>query len=184
MRPDTFLGREQEIRDAVPADPAKGVQIAVAPVLAVGGMFVAPQTTAGALTAIGLGGLLFGLRGDTPVENTTEGSISRRTEEGDDSDASPGEQGGSDDDSAPDGSSDGDANRRQGRRVRDSSKNERHGDGGRALGKADKMLQEYDRRTKALPRKSRNKLRIKKKRVEQNARKKRRGTEHSRTRKR
>lgn len=187
------LERQQEVRDALPADPAQGTQIAFAPVIAAGAAGAGSASgissaVASALAVIGLGGLL---KGDTHEGgNTTKDSISRRTEDGDDDGGDRG-RGRSDDDGLQGGTNAGDPREDppekspRGRKARDSSKNERHGDGGRARESAKEQLEDLDRRIENAPnKKTRKRLRATRKRVKQSADKKRQGYEHTTRRKR
>ncbi|MEP5698070.1 MAG: RHS repeat-associated core domain-containing protein, partial [Sneathiella sp.] len=71
-----------------------------------------------------------------------------------------------------------------GKKKKDSSKNEKHGDSGRAQNKADRQLQELDERLKsASNKKERNRLKQKMYNVRQDAARKSKGVEHSRTKK-
>ena len=69
-------------------------------------------------------------------------------------------------------------------RARDSPMDERHGDGGRALDKNRERLKELEREIKVVPKKERLKLVRKKEKILRYSKKKKSGTEHSRTRKR
>ncbi|MDO5411669.1 MAG: RHS repeat-associated core domain-containing protein [Lachnospiraceae bacterium] len=67
-----------------------------------------------------------------------------------------------------------------GRKARDSSKNERHGDSGRALEKAKKQTDKLDKELKnATSRREKKKINNKKKNINKKARKERRGENHS-----
>jgi hypothetical protein len=190
LSPSEVLKRQQKIREALPAGPQNESQIAAVPALLVGGASIAPEALASALTAIGLGGMLLSLSGDTNnAVIATQDSILKSTNDGDD-------HGGrgrsrSEDESAQGGASAGDSgedpdedpseNRRRGRKARDSSKNERHGDGSRALGKAQKRMNAIDEEIRSAPNsKTKKRLKMKKKKVGKTANQKRRGTEHTR----
>lgn len=192
LSPAEVLERQQEIRDALPADPAKATQVAFAPVIAAGAAGTGSASgisgaIASALAVIGLGGLV---KGDTNDNgNTTEDSISKRAEDGDGGGED--RRGGGSDEGSRSGSRSGGApvddpgneppeDGSRGRKARDSSKNERHGDDGRARDKAKKRLDDLERRIENAPnRKIRKRLKTKKKRVHKTANQKRRGTEHT-----
>lgn len=189
LSPAQVLARQQEIREALPADPAKGTQVALAPVIAAGaagagGASGIASAIAPALAVIGLGGLL---KGDTQGDdNTTENSIVERAEDDD----GRGKQGGnrsseesSSGDTPAGDSSDGLSERkRPGRKAKDSSKNERHGDEGRTARELAKKLEEEKaiEAARKLPRKERIKEMQKIKNRQRIAAGKKRGTEHSR----
>ena len=71
-----------------------------------------------------------------------------------------------------------------GQRARDSSKNEKHGDNGRSSESAKKAAEKLREEARNLPKKERQAAEKKAQRIERDAARKRRGEEHSRTRKR
>ena len=183
LSPAEVLERQQKIREALPADPAKGTQVAFAPAIAAGAAAtISPQALASALAVIGLGALV---KGDTNgAGNATQDSISRRVEEDDGGRGRGGSRAGGDNPS--DGTSAGDPGEeppdrdRTGRKARDSSKNERHGDGGRREEELREELEAAREAARQLPRKERNKALMTVKRRAKAAAKRRRGDEHSR----
>ncbi len=72
----------------------------------------------------------------------------------------------------------------EGRGKRDSSKNERHGDGGRSIPSAKERAAELRERASKLPKKERKVLEKKAQRIERDAQRQRKGEEHSRRHKR
>ena len=188
LSPAEVLERQQQIREALPADPAKATQVAIAPAIAAGAAAaISPQALASALAVIGLGGLVAGDTNDAGT--TTADSVSKRVEE--DGDRGRGRGGDrADGDSPSDGTPAGDPGdepperERTGRKARNSSKNERHGDGGRALTKQEERLKELEEKIRTAPRKERQKLKKRLKNIREDAEKKRSGTEDSRSGKR
>lgn len=68
--------------------------------------------------------------------------------------------------------------------ARDASKNERHGDGGRAMESAEKRVAQLRQEANTLPRKERQAMEKKAQRIQRDAERKRKGEEHSRKSKR
>jgi len=69
--------------------------------------------------------------------------------------------------------------RKAGKKAKDAKKADRHGDGGRALSKADKQIQGLEKRMDGAPKKERKKLQKKIERIKETAHDKKRGTEHN-----
>ena len=178
------LERRHKIREALPVDPAKGTQVAIAPAIAAGAAAaISPQALVSALAVIGLGGLV---KSDTnDAGNTTPDGVSKRVEEdGDGGRGRGGDRTGRD--TPSDGTSAGDPGDEPpdregtGRKARDSSKNERHGDDGRALERAQKQAEELEKKLLTAPKKERKRIQKKLQRKRQSGEKKRRGIEHGR----
>lgn len=69
---------------------------------------------------------------------------------------------------------------KKGKAASDSSKNEKHGDGGRAKSKADKQIEELLEILKStISKREKKKLRVKIENIRQDAERKKKGTEHS-----
>lgn len=64
-------------------------------------------------------------------------------------------------------------------RGKSNSKNEKHGDGGRALSKAENQIAELEKQLEGSPKKERKKIEQKIKNIRQTAEKKKKGIEHS-----
>ena len=66
----------------------------------------------------------------------------------------------------------------------DSSKNEKHGDGGREMSRAEKQIAEYEAQMAGANKAQQKKLKKKIQNVRENAQRKAKGEEHSKTKKR
>ncbi len=77
-----------------------------------------------------------------------------------------------------------DPNGNNGKKAEDSSKNEKHGDRGKAESKADKQIKELEKQLESATKKQKKKIKHKIQNIKNDAAKKAKGEEHSRTNKR